>query len=772
MLLSGCVSNVSRGPRSVARTLLAILLAGALPWTASCGGDPEVQKAKAFERGEQYFADARFAEAIVEYRRALQLDPQMGRARFKLAEAYAATKDLKSAYPEYVRARDLLKDDLDVQIQAGNMLLLGRRFQEAKDTARTILQKEPDNLQGLLLLGNALAGLRDLDNAIAVTRRASEVQPDRAGVYANLGVLQLARGDQAEAEQAFAKAVEKNPNDPAPLISQANFYRAINNFGAAERSLKRAIEIAPQHPRANRALAAHYLFTNRPDLAEPFLKQLADSGQDVRAQLDLADFYLDTRRFDEARTVLKALIERTPGFEPESRMALVEHAAGRTAEAHEVIAEFLKKEPNHSGALALRARLLLRERRLDDALRLARRAAQVDAQLPEAHYALALAHLARNDQEEARKSFAEVLALDPMATGAKLELAKLHANRGELDTAITYAQDSVDTEPDSLEARLTLAKTLMVRPDDRPKAQAIIGQLLETYPSSPAVHTALASYHLANEDRPRARAQFDRALQLDARHLDALTGVMAMDLADKAPRRAWDRLYPLLKQHPRDPELTLVAAKFAIAVGDTPAAEQYLRRAMAISPANMEPYTLLGRLFVSQRRLEDASREFAEVIRLDPTSVSGHTMMGMLLHAQKDLKGAVYHYQKAVDIDPGAAAAANNLAWLYAESDMKLDAALQLAQMARNKLPNSPEITDTLGWVYYKKQMLPLAITAFEQSIERDARNPLYHYHLGLAHAQAGDDAKARVALQQALKLAPNFARAEDARRVLATLVY
>jgi Flp pilus assembly protein TadD len=48
----------------------------------------------------------------------------------------------------------------------------------------------------------------------------------------------------------------------------------------------------------------------------------------------------------------------------------------------------------------------------------------------------------------------------------------------------------------------------------------------------------------------------------------------------------------------------------------------------------------------------------------------------------------------------------------------------------------------------------------------------LFQYHLGLAYAQMGDDAKARVALERALKVAPRFPDAADAKRVLATLVY
>ena len=38
-----------------------------------------------------------------------------------------------------------------------------------------------------------------------------------------------------------------------------------------------------------------------------------------------------------------------------------------------------------------------------------------------------------------------------------------------------------------------------------------------------------------------------------------------------------------------------------------------------------------------------------------------------------------------------------------------MDKALELAQTAYSKLPNSPEVGDTLGFIYYKKDLLPQA---------------------------------------------------------------
>jgi Flp pilus assembly protein TadD len=74
--------------------------------------------------------------------------------------------------------------------------------------------------------------------------------------------------------------------------------------------------------------------------------------------------------------------------------------------------------------------------------------------------------------------------------------------------------------------------------------------------------------------------------------------------------------------------------------------------------------------------------------------------------------------------------------------------------------------------VYYKRGILPLATTTLEEAVQLDPNAALYSYHLGLVHAKAGEDAKARKALERAIQLDSKSAFAADARKTLATLVY
>ena len=161
------------------------------------------------------------------------------------------------------------------------------------------------------------------------------------------------------------------------------------------------------------------------------------------------------------------------------------------------------------------------------------------------------------------------------------------------------------------------------------------------------------------------------------------------------------------------------------------------------------------------------------LLKKDPGSVAGHIMVGLLLHARRDISGAIEHYEKAVALDPRtAAAAANNLAWLYAESGENLERALELAQTARSHLPTDAEPLDTLGWVYLKKGMMSQAQTFIRQAIDLSPNNPLYHYHLGVLYAEKGDDASARTSLQRALELQPGEQISREAKRILSTLIY
>ena len=117
-----------------------------------------------------------------------------------------------------------------------------------------------------------------------------------------------------------------------------------------------------------------------------------------------------------------------------------------------------------------------------------------------------------------------------------------------------------------------------------------------------------------------------------------------------------------------------------------------------------------------------------------------------------------------------APAAANNLAFIYAELGTNLDVALQLATSAKQQLPDDPSVDDTLGWIYYKKDLPSLAVKPLEEARKKLPDNAELLYHLGLTYAKLGDKPKALDALSRALKINPKIG-GDEARQVLASVV-
>jgi len=199
-------------------------------------------------------------------------------------------------------------------------------------------------------------------------------------------------------------------------------------------------------------------------------------------------------------------------------------------------------------------------------------------------------------------------------------------------------------------------------------------------------------------------------------------------------------------------------------------AESMFRNALLADPSNLDAYGSLGALLKSAGRLDEARKEYEEASRRQPkAAVAATTMVGIILSLQQKPDEARKQYEKVLALDPQSPVAANNLAWDYAErGGASLDVALSLAQTAKARLPDNWATSDTLGWIYYKKGLASLAVTALRQGAEQAPTNPSVHYHLGLAYLKNGDQKEARKSLEQALKLDPKFASADDVKRVLA----
>ncbi len=624
-----------------------------------------------------------------------------------------------------------------------------------------------------MLLGNTLAGLKDIDGAISEYQQALTLNPEKNEAYQNIGTLQMVRGRLPEAEAAFRKAVEVAPKSVPVRLALANFLWAAGRRADAEQSLKDTLALDPKNLVANRALGVFYVASNRLADAEPYFRTIADTAKTDESRIGLADYYIIAKRYDAATPILRELASKEERHaQAMLRLAAIDMAIDNRVEAHVKVREVLAASPANMAARLFSARLLALEGKSDESLAMARTIVKDEPAAAESAGAFELIgslEASADRPEEAIKAFQEVLKRAPRASGAHLGLARLYRARGEWETAATHAQAILTDVPKQPDARAELVRVWLAQGQNA-RATEELASLRRDFPNALGVLTLTAAQQLAAGELDAARASYVKVRSASHGDLEALAGIVNIDLRRGRTKEAIATVEESLKSVAPSGGLFVIAARAHLAASNSPRAEELLKKAIEVEPARLGAYSLLGVIYARQNRLAEAERNFAEIVKRNPSSVSGRTMLAMIYDAQRRLPEAEKAYKEVLAVDPDAPVAANNLAWIYASSGKNLPDALQLARTAYKQLPNEPNVNDTLGWIYYQDKRFADAIKHLEASVKAGTNDPSIHYHLGMAYANFGESDKARQSLTRALAFNVEFDGKPEARKALDAL--
>ena len=754
------------------RKRLILALTACLAVGIGCRSDPAEIRDTRLSNGDALIAQGKDAEAIIEYRAAVQADGMSADARAKLGEAYLKQNDVRLAAEQLVRAADLRPNDVTLHLKAGRALLAAGAFADAQARADKILAIAPSNMDGHILKGNALGGLRDFERAIAEIQTAVELDPARAEGYGHLGAVLTAKGDARAAEAAFKRATQADPASVNAHLALANLYWSTNRTSEAEAAIRTALKIDPNDLLANQFLAALLLGSRRAAEAETPLKMVAERSGKPEDRVVLADYYAQAQRMRDAEAIYREVAAGDSKHASTARLRLASLGLSRgdRESAYREIDAVLLKHPAHVEALSGRAHLQLQDGRLSDALVSARAAVAAGPQSAAAHYMHGLVLVAHYQTEEARSAFETALQASPAFAPASVELARIALSEQRFADAVRHAQAAIDRVPRYAAAHLLLVRAHLASGNPA-GAEPSLRVMERNVPDSPELGAELGRLRLLKGDRAGARASFESVLGKDPANATAVEGLVRLDLSEKRRAQARGRLDTAVAKARPDGEIHLVAARlYATDFDDRVAAEASVKRALDANPNDLQAFDTLARIYAAANNLPAATAEFEKLAERRPKSVGHHTAVGVLHQLQGNLDKSRAAYERALAIDARAGVAANNLAGLYADRNENLDVALELAKTAKAALPQSHEVDDTLGWLFYKKGQGPDAVKTLKAAVAAQPDNALYLYHLGAAQALARDRAGARQSLERALKLQSNFPGADDARKILDSL--
>ena len=149
----------------LSRTIIAGAIFCALITACS---NPEKEKLAHVARGGEYLKEKRYAEARIEFRSALQIDKKLVAAHLGLGESALALGHAQEAAEAYYEAMRLDANNLEARVRVGSLLAQYSNDESVKEAGRLAdetLKKDPDYVEGHVLLANVRAAKKEWDEA-------------------------------------------------------------------------------------------------------------------------------------------------------------------------------------------------------------------------------------------------------------------------------------------------------------------------------------------------------------------------------------------------------------------------------------------------------------------------------------------------------------------------------------------------------------------------------------------------------------------------------
>jgi Tfp pilus assembly protein PilF len=345
--------------------------------------------------------------------------------------------------------------------------------------------------------------------------------------------------------------------------------------------------------------------------------------------------------------------------------------------------------------------------------------------------------------ELARTEWQSALQAAPAFTPARMALAAQALDSGDAVAAEDMISSVIRDEPANFQALCLYARVLMAR--GRIDETGIIARrALAASPSSAEPHEIMGAIAVRHRNLGTALIEYEQALLVEPHSQSATQGLAEVYRKGTISRAMLASIERTAQSPPHSAVLMEIAGRLYADRRWRSDAQRCLRRALEWDPQRSSAAAALAQLYILS----------GNPVAADALLTGGSQPAS----AQDQSSGAgstAEEYERGLQKGDPTGAAANNLAWLYAQKGINLDRALALALKARTLAPRNPAVLDTLGVVHLRRHEYSKAVKDLEEAVELTAKVPVsnqtlneFRHHLAEAYLRSGQT-QAATALQQ-----------------------
>ena len=609
-------------------------------------------QAKADSRTEAYyhFSKARLlddqgqpGQAIDEFKKALELDPNNSEILSEMAESYLRNNRLREAVETAQKAIQVDRDNVEAHklLTTVYLQVIGRANAQQPPSVETInnaihefeeiIRIDPTERQSFLMLGRLYQIKGDRDKATEIYKKFIGVEPASEEGVTALAKLHMDAGNNKEAVALLEEFVKQRPDSDTALQTLGEAYSDMNEYGKAADAYKRAAQLDPDDVEIKKNEAQALFLNNDIDEAGKLYEDLAKAEpEDGLARLRLGQIYRRQLKYDLARQNLQKAAAAFPdSMEVQFNFVLLDRDEGRIEDALKRANDLLKKTEKGNGryteAEKQNRRIFLINQGMlnqtlgnyNDAVRTFtevkslsnEKDGRVDALIIET-YRMA------KDLDKALQQTDLALRESPNNRQLQMVRADLVAEKGRVDEgikALQQLQKGNDDDLDVLSAMVSVYQKAR-RFDD---AQNVLNKAIQRYPNEEQVYFLQGSLYEKQKKYNDAEKAFRKALELQ-KDDPAVLNYLGFMLADRGVRleEAESLIRKAVQADPTNGAYLDSLGWVYFKQNKLDRAEEYLKRAIIFLNSDSNIHDHMGDVYFKTKRYDEARAEWNKSLQL------------------------------------------------------------------------------------------------------------------------------------------------------------
>jgi len=482
-------------------------------------------------------------------------------------------------------------------------------------------------------------------------------------------------------------------------------------------------------------------------------KAIALDPESFYLQRELATVYIQNKEDKKALEVLEGLLQKNPN-DVKSLIIFggIKQVRKESSAAIAAYEKILSLEPSHRRIYSLLGSLYMEAGELERAKSIYKRQIENFPGSYTAHFFIGKIHARQGHFDGAEKAFKKALELRPERHEPLFELINLYKTQGRTEKVITLLESIIAQDPDNIRASMELA-FYYYRTGNKEEAARMLVKLGQRSQNEFEVIVVVIQLYLDHKKYDDAVIIIDAMLNgaPDSPDLNHLRGVASYGL--KKYDQAAAHFEKVTPESRFFQDAVVHVAFIYQEQGKKAAAIKFLTSAIEKDPGNPDFKYYLGTFFEELEDYESAALHIKQAIALDPDNPRYYFRLGVVYDKWDKKEASMETMRKVIALDPKHANALNYLGYTYADLGMNLDEAERLIKKALTYKPNDGYITDSLGWVYYKKGKFDKALKYLKKAIELVPDDPIMLEHLGDAYLKLDDKPNALKFYLKSLKV-------------------